>query len=155
MTPTYAVKRGRRYRYYTSAPLTRGGKARSGIRVPAADLEQLVMDAIADHLRDPIWLAGSIGVGADSRQIQHLIDAATLAASALQAGQAASDQPEEGQSLIERIVVQKGQVTIALNRMALGKALALVIPPPTISTQRHRSRSAFPRRRSDVGSRSA
>ena len=56
LTPTYAVKPGRRYRYYVSAPLVRGSKSKDGIRVPAPDLERLVMNAIADRLRDASWV---------------------------------------------------------------------------------------------------
>ena len=37
LTPTHATKRGRRYRYYVSASLIRGGQDRDGVRVPAAD----------------------------------------------------------------------------------------------------------------------
>ena len=52
MTPTHAVKNGRRYRYYVSRPLITRGRtdARDGWRVPAADLEQLVADRICGFL---------------------------------------------------------------------------------------------------------
>ena len=48
MTPTHAVKKGRRYRYYVSTALIT--EARSlhgqGLRVPAGDVEALVLDRI-------------------------------------------------------------------------------------------------------------
>jgi hypothetical protein len=52
MTPTHAVKNGRRYRYYVSRPLiTQGGSdPPDGWRVPAADLEQLVADRLCGFL---------------------------------------------------------------------------------------------------------
>jgi site-specific DNA recombinase len=52
MTPTHAVKNGRRYRYYVSRPLITLGRpdAPEGWRVPAADLEQLVADRIYGFL---------------------------------------------------------------------------------------------------------
>jgi hypothetical protein len=48
MTPTYAVKNGVRYRYYLSRPLTQGqpDKAAKLNRVPAAEVEKLVIDAL-------------------------------------------------------------------------------------------------------------
>ncbi len=48
MTPTYAVKNGIRYRYYLSRPLTQGqpDKAAKLNRVPAAEVEKLVIDAL-------------------------------------------------------------------------------------------------------------
>jgi hypothetical protein len=44
MTPTHAVKKGRRYRYYVSHPLIAQARAGSpgGLRVPAPEIEQLV-----------------------------------------------------------------------------------------------------------------
>jgi site-specific DNA recombinase len=52
MTPTHAVKNGRRYRYYVSTPLITQGRTdtRDGWRVPAADLEQLVADRLCGFL---------------------------------------------------------------------------------------------------------
>jgi site-specific DNA recombinase len=52
MTPTHAMKNGRRYRYYVSRPLITQGRsdAPEGWRVPAADLEQLVGDRLCGFL---------------------------------------------------------------------------------------------------------
>ncbi len=55
LTPTYAVKKGTRYRYYVSTGLLTGtGKTRSsGRRIPAGDLEGLVIDRLRTFLADP------------------------------------------------------------------------------------------------------
>jgi site-specific DNA recombinase len=52
MTPTYAVKNGIRYRYYLSRPLIQGqpDKAAKLNRVPAVEIEKLVIDAVRAHL---------------------------------------------------------------------------------------------------------
>ena len=52
MTPTYAVKKGVRYRYYISAPLVQGqpDKAAKINRVPAAEVERLIIAAVRKHL---------------------------------------------------------------------------------------------------------
>ena len=52
MSPTYAIKRGNRYRYYVSRALVRGRKQDAGShgRVAADDLERLVVEALAQHL---------------------------------------------------------------------------------------------------------
>ena len=54
MTPTHAVKSGRRYRYYVSRCLIDAsrGDSRGGRRVPAADVEILVIDRIKQFLGD-------------------------------------------------------------------------------------------------------
>jgi site-specific DNA recombinase len=55
LTPTYAVKKGTRYRYYVSTSLlTRAGRNRSsGRRIPAGNLESLVLNRIRTFLADP------------------------------------------------------------------------------------------------------
>ncbi len=47
MTPTHANKRGKRYRYYISAPLLdRGSPGENPIRIPATEVEGLVLDRV-------------------------------------------------------------------------------------------------------------
>jgi len=52
MTPTYAVKKGVRYRYYISAPLIQGQRQNAPQinRVPAAHIEKLIVAAVRNHL---------------------------------------------------------------------------------------------------------
>ena len=52
MTPSHAVKNGKRYRYYVSRPLITGSKtmAPDGRRIPAAEIERLVADRICTFL---------------------------------------------------------------------------------------------------------
>jgi len=55
LTPTYAVKKGTRYRYYVSTSLLTGaGRTRSsGRRIPAGNLEALVINRLRKFLADP------------------------------------------------------------------------------------------------------
>lgn len=48
MTPTHAVKKGRRYRYYVSTSLITGSRSdhAKGWRIPAGDVEALVLDRL-------------------------------------------------------------------------------------------------------------
>ena len=52
MTPTYAVKKGVRYRYYISAALVQGQpeKAAKLSRVPAVPIEKVIASAVRKHL---------------------------------------------------------------------------------------------------------
>jgi hypothetical protein len=52
MSPTHAVKKGVRYRYYVSTALVQGRKADAGsvARVPAKEVEVLVRDALQKHI---------------------------------------------------------------------------------------------------------
>ena len=54
LTPTHAVKKGRRYRYYVSKQLQTASRAeaRDGMRIPAGDLERAVNDRLVSFLGD-------------------------------------------------------------------------------------------------------
>ncbi len=58
LTPTHAVKNGRRYRYYVSYPLITGAPADAGagLRLPAAEIEQIVTNRIRRLLSEPASL---------------------------------------------------------------------------------------------------
>ncbi len=49
MTPSYAIKKGARYRYYVSCVLARGRKDEAGSvsRIAAGGIETIVIDAVA------------------------------------------------------------------------------------------------------------
>ena len=53
MSPSYAIKKGVRYRYYVSSVLAQGRKEEAGsvARIPAMDIEQIVMEAMKQTLR--------------------------------------------------------------------------------------------------------
>jgi site-specific DNA recombinase len=53
MTPTHARKRGIKYRYYVSSTLLEGQPERSGSirRVPAIEIETLVIRSMREHLK--------------------------------------------------------------------------------------------------------
>ena len=54
MTPSHARKKGKRYRYYLSSPLIQGQAERAGSvrRVPAPEIETLVIDAVRKRLKE-------------------------------------------------------------------------------------------------------
>jgi len=55
LTPTHAVKKGTRYRYYVSTSLITGAKRNrsTGRRIPAGNLEGLVIARLRTFLADP------------------------------------------------------------------------------------------------------
>jgi hypothetical protein len=75
LTPTYAIKKGTRYRYYISAFLMRDAKrSRSGgWRIPAGDLEGLVINRLGNFFADPTALLdvvdGEARSGSGQRQL--------------------------------------------------------------------------------------
>jgi site-specific DNA recombinase len=63
MTPTHAVKNGRRYRYYISRPLTTVPRETTpeGRRMPAGDVEDLVVNRLRAALSDEATVLETIG----------------------------------------------------------------------------------------------
>src|SRR5437870_3750066 len=55
MTPSHVRKRGVKYRYYLSSALLQGQPERAGAvsRIPAAEIEGLVVRSVRDHLTQP------------------------------------------------------------------------------------------------------
>src|SRR5262249_10294395 len=55
MTPSHSRKQGLRYRYYVCSALIQGQPELAGsvIRVPAAEIESLVCNAVAQHANEP------------------------------------------------------------------------------------------------------
>ena len=71
MTPSHAVKNGVRYRYYISAALIQGqpDKAAKLNRVPATEIEKLILSAVRKHLTGkPHTKADAEGPGLTQRQ---------------------------------------------------------------------------------------
>lgn len=84
MTPSHAVKKGVRYRYYVSKSLLTGEKkATKGQRIPAAHIEALVTGRIRIWLADPIAVLNALQCcGSDAVAQKRLLDeAARLAGS--------------------------------------------------------------------------
>ncbi|HLY45829.1 MAG TPA: recombinase family protein [Stellaceae bacterium] len=79
MTPTHAVKKGTRYRYYVSHPLITQVRAGvpGGLRVPAPEIEQLVADRIRQFLSEPDSIIETTEPQWLERGHRQLIDRAT------------------------------------------------------------------------------
>jgi site-specific DNA recombinase len=62
MTPSHAVKKGVRYRYYVSKSLVTGGTeaASRGQRIPAVHIEALITDRIRAWLADPVAVLNAV-----------------------------------------------------------------------------------------------
>jgi DNA invertase Pin-like site-specific DNA recombinase len=77
MTPTHAIKKGTRYRYYVSNPLISESRADApdGLRIPAGDIEHLVTTRIGQFLSEPARLfealASQVETAAPQRYMLH------------------------------------------------------------------------------------
>ena len=83
LIPSHTVKGGKRYRYYVSAP-----GSRKMIRIPATDLENVVVDRLKAFLASPKSLLDELGCKSDAREQEALVAAATRWAHLGRAGSA-------------------------------------------------------------------
>ena len=125
MTPTHATKKAKRYRYYVSASLLAGDhpQAQKGMRVPAGDIEALVLD----RLRAFFSSRTDIGDALTPLDLEaRAFDAALRNAFTLSKRWLAMP-PVEMKSLIldivEQIIVATDRIDIWLNRAKIAAAL--------------------------------
>jgi len=137
LTPTHAVKKGARYRYYVSTALLTGSpRSRSeGRRIPAGNLESLVVDRLRAFLADEGALLGAIG-DETTPGVGQLIERGHQIADGLQL------QEPDGvkatlMSLLSRVEIGSSRIKINLSRIRLAALLAgqTIDPtkPPTVT----------------------
>jgi site-specific DNA recombinase len=122
MTPSHAIKNGTRYRYYVSRPLiTKDQTECSGLRIPTAEIEQLVTSRVRQWLLDPGSICQGIGLADVSAQRRLISRAAELGTSWPQLPGAR--QRAFLAALIERIDVGANQIDILFRLTGLGALL--------------------------------
>src|SRR5205085_10032815 len=116
LTPSHAVKKGRRYRYYVSAALiTDAGTDREGWRLAAREIEEAVIRILADALTSPASLVERFGAaGMPSDQVRKLLGRAARMAAAL--GGSPGERAKLVRELVEKIIVDEKTLTIKLRR---------------------------------------
>src|ERR1700730_3427050 len=119
-TPSHAVKKGRRYRYYVSAALISeaGTDHAQSWRLPAQEIEDAVTRVLADALSRPAMLFERFGTaGIPSDQTRKMLDRATRLAAAL--NRSPAERAKIVRDLIEKVIVDQQTVTISIRRSSL------------------------------------
>ncbi len=127
LTPSHAVKKGTRYRYYVSQSLVTGANGEQkdkGQRIPAASLEAIVKGRIRAFLADPTAILDAIdGLHCDAGEQKRIIDRAAQAAAAL-TELAAQELRAFLLTVVSRIQVHAETIEISLDASALIHGLA-------------------------------
>ncbi len=95
LTPSHAVKKGRRYRYYVSAALiTEAGTDRAqGWRIGAREIEEAVVRILIEGLTSPAQLVERFGAaGMPSDQIRKMLGRAASSCSSAQSTHSGNEQ---------------------------------------------------------------
>jgi site-specific DNA recombinase len=131
MTPSHAVKKGTRYRYYVSRSLITKDRTddSAGLRIPAAEIEQLVSDRVHRWLLDP----GSIYKSTSARLADASIRQRIVARTA-EIGERWPELPVARKrvvltALIERIEVSVDQIDIRFRPSRLSALLDAAATP--------------------------
>jgi site-specific DNA recombinase len=126
LTPTYAIKKGTRYRYYVSASLVREARSNrsTGWRIPAGDLEGLVINRLCMFLADPSTILDAIDDESHgSSGKSQLIERGHQVAEEL--GAAAPDNVRATlMTLLRRVDINPDRIEIKVSRSALAAVLA-------------------------------
>src|SRR5437763_8020736 len=120
LTPSHAVKKGRRYRYYISTALiTDAGTDRArGWRLAAREIEEAVIRILTDALTSPASLVDRFGAAdMPSDKLRKLLGRAARLAAAL--GGSAGDRAKLVRELVEKIIVDEKAITMKLRRGCL------------------------------------
>ena len=119
-TPTHAVKKGRRYRYYTSQAVIQKRKKSSFLdRMPAKQLEELVFNRIQSLLASPQELAAACMESSElTNQLSEVIEAGQQLA--MKWSELTSHQSAElVRGVVRRIVLRASEVEIEIDVEAL------------------------------------
>lgn len=123
MMPTHANKKGRRYRYYISESLLgRGSIGPNTMRVPASEVEGLVLDQIVQLLRSRQRLVEVLTpLGLNAAQLERSFHAAAERAEDL-AG-ADIDQRRWVRLIVSGVALAQDQITLSVSTAGLASAL--------------------------------
>jgi site-specific DNA recombinase len=125
MTPSHAVKKGIRYRYYVSKSLVTGDKkaTRRGQRIPAVQIEPVVIARIRTWLADPVAVLNAVQCcGPDAAAQKRFLDAASRLAVSWQELDAEQLRAILG-AMVTKVQVHSDRVDITLDQMGVASWL--------------------------------
>ena len=132
MTPTHAVRKGKRYRYYVSAALirhdpdateNRAHASSPTMRIPAGDIEGLVLDRLRAFFSSTSAIADSLSsLGLDAHDLEtNLRNAITLSRGWFE--MSPIELTELVRNIVERVTVYGEKIEISLNRGKIASAM--------------------------------
>jgi DNA invertase Pin-like site-specific DNA recombinase len=123
MTPTHAVMKGRRYRYYVSTQLISGTRAdhAKGWRIPASDIEMLVLDRLRAFL-------------ASDRDLGEALSRFNLDASAVRSAMVKASQLVEGWASLPPIKLRELVRTVVETITVDDETVVTLLKPAAVAT---------------------
>jgi DNA invertase Pin-like site-specific DNA recombinase len=136
LTPSYSIKKGTRYRYYVSTALLTGAgrKRSSGRRIPAGNLEGLVIDRLRSFFADPAAVLDTVDLDSGGGQTQ-LIERSHQVAGELSV-QTSNEVRTTLLMLLCRVEIKPKKIEIIFSRHRLAALLAEQPIDPTMRDQK-------------------
>jgi site-specific DNA recombinase len=133
MTPSYAAKKGTRYRYYVSRPLITQDQRKSAtaLRIPAVEIEHLVTSRVRQWLLDPGGIYQATRLPDPSAQRRLIARAGEIGKSWTEL--LGTRQRAFLTTLIDRIDVGANHIDIHFRPTRLGPLLDVATPLPIAS----------------------
>ena len=120
LTPSHAVNKGRRYRYYVSAALITQGEsdARPSWRLAAQEIEDCVIRILFDALTKPAKLLERLETASmPGEQVRNMLGRAGRLAAALRGSPA--ERAKIVRELVEQVIIDEKKIVVKLRRGAL------------------------------------
>jgi site-specific DNA recombinase len=135
MSPTWARKGSKRWLYYVSQAALQGDRDKAGsiVRVPAADVEGRVVDAVGELLATRSRPQHGLAMRGSAEEAE----ASTAAA---QSGATASERRAEIRALIDRVILGGATIRIVLSQATDGESEARTLSLPWTPLSPYRRR---------------
>jgi len=142
MSPSWARKGPKRWRYYVSQAVLQGEKAKAGsvARIPAAEIERRVVEALRK-------IEPRLGSGA--RSVDD--DQAEKSPPSTDRGELTCDRRAQIRALIDRVAVERTMIRIALSERAAGEGQADTLSLPWTAPSPYRRREIIQGANEEVG----
>jgi DNA invertase Pin-like site-specific DNA recombinase len=120
-TPSHAVKRGKRYRYYVSQRVIKDAASVSDQpgRIPARELEKVVLKELKSFFSSADRVVNALAYADDDLRISHVLIKSAVEYVKRLDGDSISSLSEMLEMIVTRILVHQGSVEIQLSRAKL------------------------------------
>jgi len=124
LSPTHAYNHGKRYRYYISHRLkTPTGDRNEGWRLPAGELERIVLRQATEILLDRSMLARWVQEHAPTHDIERGLNNAAAIAASLQGDTTSAGQGQILRTIFQRITLAQDAIRFVVRKQALVQRL--------------------------------
>ena len=124
-TPSFTIKRGRRYRYYVSQPAIKNTASQSNgpTRVPGHELEERVIDKVLAFLKSDADIFDGLSAEEESPAIIGNLVAAAKKLAARLPSLPADDLRDLLAAFLQRIIIQETSIQVMISRKELRQLL--------------------------------